>query len=60
MALDAGQTPRWLSNSKPGLFLRRARANLGVALQPIVDINTGETVAFEALVRGHAALDFET
>lgn len=60
MALEAGQTPLWLSNSNTGLFLRRARANLGVALQPIVDINTGETVAFEALVRGHAALGFES
>lgn len=60
MALDPETGPLWLSNSNTPLFLRRARAALEIALQPIVDINTGETVAFESLVRGHDLLGYAT
>ncbi|MDX2205332.1 MAG: GGDEF domain-containing protein [Hyphomicrobiaceae bacterium] len=60
MTFDPDSGPLWLSNSNAVLFLRRARSNLEIALQPIVDINTGETVAFESLVRGYGALGFHT
>lgn len=50
----------WLSNANTSLFLKRAKAELACALQPIVDINTGRTVAFESLVRETGRLGFDT
>lgn len=41
----------WLSNANTSLFLKRAEGALDCALQPIVDINSGRTIAFESLVR---------
>jgi diguanylate cyclase (GGDEF)-like protein len=42
----------------PNLFLMRAGADLDCALQPIVDINTGRTLAYESLVRQTDRLGF--
>ncbi|MFZ4806794.1 MAG: GGDEF domain-containing protein [Hyphomicrobiaceae bacterium] len=50
----------WLSNDNPSLFLSRARQNLEVALQPIVDMHTGRVVAYESLVREVGRLGFSS
>lgn len=51
MRSESTETPLWLSNANETLFLKRSAAELKIALQPIVDINTGRTIAFESLVR---------
>ena len=51
--------PLWLRNENPHLLLRRAEDELQMALQPLVDINTGQTFGYEALVRGVERLNIE-
>ena len=50
---------RQLSDGDPRTsFLTEARQHLEVALQPIVDMNTGKIFSCESLTRNFAALDF--
>ena len=56
--MDKTDLPLWLSDQNPALFLKRSEDALAVAFQPIVDINTGETLSFESLVRGYQDIGF--
>lgn len=58
MSVASPDRPLWLSNANTALFRRRVMADLDVALQPIVDIGTGQLVACESLVRGIDKLGF--
>lgn len=50
----------WISNRNPSLFLARAKEHIAIALQPIVDSQSGHVVAYEALMRGCERLGFAT
>ncbi|MFN0262329.1 GGDEF domain-containing protein [Tepidamorphus sp. 3E244] len=50
----------WRTLRNPNLFMNRAASELQYALQPIADISTGKTYAYEALLRNVEALDCET
>jgi diguanylate cyclase (GGDEF)-like protein len=50
--------PIWLSNANYHLFLRRIETECRIALQPIVDIHSGQLLACESLVRGVNSIGF--
>ncbi|MCG8560571.1 MAG: GGDEF domain-containing protein [Hyphomicrobiales bacterium] len=50
----------WRTNQNPAIFLKRAATELDMALQPIVDMNTGAVYGHEALMRGFGNLGFDT
>lgn len=52
------ELPIWLHNFDSEQFLRDVNHHLVVALQPIVEANTGAVVAHEALMRGFDDLGF--
>lgn len=50
----------WLSNKNCALFLSRVRSQIDMALQPIVDVRNGRTMAYESLVRNTADIGFSS
>ncbi|MDJ0826597.1 MAG: EAL domain-containing protein [Rhodobacter sp.] len=50
--------PAWLQDFNAAHFMREAEDKLTVAMQPIVDAETGNTIAYESLVRSFDDLGF--
>lgn len=50
--------PLWVQNIRASSFVTDARQRLKVALQPIVDVNSGQSMAYESLVRGYDDMGF--